>query len=85
MNAAYAYKVLNSYVAAHEKYVAERLAVDAVGGDFMICLREIAGLSVRKMAKALEVTPSYLSKVESGKETLSPELAKKILEWSDSR
>jgi predicted transcriptional regulator len=45
------------------------------GGAYIRTWREREKVSIRKLAPRLGVTPSYLSKVERGKETILPELA----------
>lgn len=71
---------LQEYVTAYDAYTARRERVAEFGGQMIRLYRDILKTSVRKLAAALDVTPSYLSKIERGLEPLSPDLARKILE-----
>jgi len=71
-------KALRAYIAAYDAYQCERVSVLALGGEMVRYLRGLTKMSVRKFAVAMNVSPSYLSKVERGTETLSPELARTI-------
>lgn len=55
----------------------------ALTGPAIRTLRELSGLSVRQFAPILKVTPSYLSKVERGREMISPQLAKTLYGLSE--
>jgi DNA-binding transcriptional regulator YiaG len=70
---------LAAYVQAFDEYEAERQNILLNGGALAIAQRHKTRLSLRKYAALMGVTGSYLSKVETGKEILSPELARKML------
>ena len=72
-------KSLQRYVAFYDTYQEERKEVGEFSGELIRGLREISGVSLRKFAAALNVTPSYLSKVERGVEVISPEMARRLL------
>jgi Helix-turn-helix. len=74
----YATQTIQSYIAAFDTYAERRQEVQAFGGEWA---RGVRGtVSVRKFAVLLGVTPSFLSKVENGREPLSADLARKLLE-----
>jgi hypothetical protein len=78
---AYELSAVQSYIEAYDNYSEVREEVSRIGGAWV---REVRGkISVRKFAVLLEVTPSFLSKVENGREPLSADLARKLLEFHE--
>lgn len=75
-------KAMRRYVDAYDEYAERRATVNLFAGELVRWLRTLCKMSVRQFAAKVGVSPSYLSKLERGKETLSPELARTILDWS---
>jgi DNA-binding transcriptional regulator YiaG len=71
---------IQAYIDTHDAYQEKRREVLSFGGEWVRWLRGLCKMSVRKFAAVLEITPSFLSKVENGKEPLSADLARKLLE-----
>ena len=71
-------RLLTDYIEGAVRYSHLRKKIAERGGCIVREWRESQNISLRKMAQQLGVTPSFLSKVETGKEILSPELAAKI-------
>lgn len=76
-------EILRQYTEAYKVYQERRASVEEFGGEMVKVIRTITKMSVRKFAVSLNVTPSYLSKVERGLEPISPELAARIVNILD--
>lgn len=71
--------VLSAYAQSYLEYVQQRECIQGQAGNIARSMRHESGLSLRKYAERLSVSPSFLSKVERGKEALSPDLAGRML------
>lgn len=73
---------LQAFVHYHDDYYERRKQAQECGG---VVARTLRGtLSVRKFAASLGVSPAFLSKVERGKEPITPELARKLVDlWEN--
>ena len=71
-------EVFAQYALWYTEYSKVRDAMSKEAGAYIKEWREIHHLSLRRLAFVLNVSPSFLSKVERGKETISPELAGKF-------
>lgn len=71
-------KAVGDYIRAHEEYETKRAAVNEFSGEWVKFLRTLCKMSIRQFAVKMGVSPSYLSKLERGKETLSPDFAREL-------
>lgn len=69
------------YYDKHIEYEEVRQWIIEHGGESVKSIRERCGFSLRAFAQIMEISPSYLSKIERGKETLSPDFANRIGQW----
>lgn len=72
-------KMLSGYMDAAQRYEDQRAYIHAFANDAIADILAESGLSLRKLAEELRLSPSYLSKVERGKEMMSPETAKRLV------
>lgn len=72
--------LMQCYVRHYDNYREARAEIIKSGGEIVKDWRETTGLSVRKFALLIGISPAVLSKVERGLEPLPPEVARRILE-----
>lgn len=72
---------LDTLVVAHHNYEVDKERVQFIGDRIVKAMRTASGLSIRKYAAALGVSYGYLAKVERRKESLSPELAERMMQY----
>jgi len=70
---------LHDYVSAYAAYEKERESVQCHARSVIRTLRALSKISLRRFALLLEVSPSYLSKVERSEEMMSAECAGRLL------
>lgn len=71
---------LSEYVWAYDLYANAREQIKVSGAGIARTYREASGMSSRKFATSLDVSPSWWSKVERGREVLPPDVARQLLE-----
>jgi DNA-binding transcriptional regulator YiaG len=76
---------LRVYVRCHADYQEARSAVSLCGGAWFRAIRIGMNLSARKLAMELDVTASYISKIENGKLPLGADLAAKLLKLTEEK
>ena len=72
--------MLENYISLHDQYHKARTHIEKFGGYHARNLRRQSKQSLRKFAVAIDISPSYLSKIENGHLPLSAGLARKMLE-----
>jgi DNA-binding XRE family transcriptional regulator len=72
---------LVSYFESWDKYQDQRDVARGYGGGYVKQMRTDRKHSLRALAAILEVSPSFLCKIENGREPLGPELARKVAIW----
>lgn len=72
--------LLGRYVDTEAEFYRTRNHIQNQGFAIAKTIRVARGYSLRKFAEILHVSPSYLSKVEQGKERMSTLLAQALLE-----
>lgn len=58
---------------------APQLSPQQLAGSALKTMREIHGISLRGLARAVGVTPGHMSRVEKGERAAGPDLEKRIL------
>lgn len=69
---------------ARKKYQQERHELLREFGTRLRETRELKKMTLRELARLVEVSPPFLSDVEHGRRALSPETMKKVLEHLDT-
>lgn len=73
---------LDDYYELKRACALKRESLKERGGLLVRQIRETADLSVRSFARLIEVTPSYLSKIENHKEEASAEFLHNVFCWA---
>jgi len=76
---------LEKYLRAHGDYLRARRLVSSCAGSWCRVIRKQAKVSIHTLAREIDLSTAYICKVERGIEAVSPDFARKLLDWARLR